>query len=1154
MNANSVFRKIRGVAAMVVALAAPALFAEGAYIQSDGTQAINTGYFINAKTKIEIDFQMTEITSQGRLWGQNGTGCGNNAVVYFGDSASNFKIGYGNTFNGVYLAANNLQRNTIVYDGPGNKGYLYQNGAQVASCDLTAAHNGTATFPMSIFGQSTNAKGASANGCVKMKLYAFKVYEDDALVHDYAPAFKGSITGLVDTVTGTFLYDTRAAGGAFTGSGNLVEIEDDPYIESNGTGAINTGVVASPDLKIELDYALTEVIDPTPESTTSHYQQRIFGQDTVTSTPRISVYINNSTNISIATGDGWNASSTAIAADFSRRTIIIDNVAHVRAFMTGMTTNWNDTCTDIVSTCATRPLGLFGNTSNDNGTTFNQYAKAKVYGLRIWSAGTLIRDFQPRYVNGVAGFEDVVSGAFYTCDGLTASANAPTALSGRSKEGDAYIESDGTSFGCVVDTRYFANPRMKVALDFQLVSLVSGCVVAGNFGSGNTFSCMLPYCSGTTDFILQAKDGTYSSGYAFSPKVSQDLARHTAVIDVPNRHVEMRASDGTVQGERALDGASWSYTKTSNWPLLLFGAADKAYGKYQRLAKARIFSFKVWESNDGANYTLVHYFMPCVKGGVPGFKDEKTGEFFSGNGLTAGGNVSEEDDDPYVENPTGGRYFDTGVYATSNMCIVCDFMLLVQQASPQQFPFEAGDSVSATNANQKMFMRMYGNGSAGTGDYAYACGGELFTSMEIPYVPLSRRRLTLDAYHLVCKVETPSGLLFREKAIAAKGRTVNPSSKTIKLLANANLNGNSCKARLYGFKIYEEGALIRDYVPICQAGEYALLDKVEGKVLAKASAAAFTGFTANNALNESFFNAPMRNEDAYIESDGTQGINLGYFTTPNTRYEIDYQFNDTTAQSRAFGEATGALSAELYIQGTGKVAFGVGDTWKAQETGVAADLNRHVAVLDFANHECGYSGYRMFAFDSARACTKTATIPMWLFAKGTNASGSYSNLATMKLYAFRIFESGTLVHEYLPYKNGDVVGLYDTMTGDVITSTVSGSNAFTFGGGLGYGKFAGVKKDLVVEPSSATISVSGSKTLEAFAPGAVRYVWTRDGDVIADANGLEVKVDWEHRKSSAGPLVYGVTPVFLVGGEEVLGAETTAEVTMTPAGMTLLVR
>ena len=1139
---------------MAAAVAMGSLFADETYIESDGTQAINTGYYINAKTKIEIDFQMTEITSQGRLWGQNGTGCGNNAVVYFGDSASNFKFGYGNTFNGVYLAANNLVRNTIVYDGPGNKGYLYQNGAQVASCNLTAAHDGTATFPMSIFGQSTNEKGASANGLVKMKLYSFKVYEDDALVHDYAPAFKGSITGLVDTVTGTFLYDTRAVGGEFTGSGDLVEVEDDPYIESDGTGAINTGVVASPDLKIELDYALTEVIDPTPESTTSHYQQRIFGQDTVTTTPRISVYVNNSKNISIATGDGWNASSTAIAADFRRRTIIIDNVACVRAFMTGVTTNWNDTCTDIVSTCATRPLGLFGNTSDNNGTTFNQYAKAKVYGLRIWSAGTLIRDFQPRYVNGVAGFEDVVSGAFYTCDGLTASANAPTALSGRSKEGDAYIESDGTSFGCVVDTRYFANPRMKVELDFQLVSLVSGCIVAGNYGSGNTFSCMLPYCSGTTDFVLQAKDGTYTSGYAFSPKVSQDLARHTAVIDVPNRHVEMQASDGTVQGELTLTD-SWSYTKTSNWPLLLFGSATSAYGKYQKQAKARIFGLKVWESDDGVNYTLEHNYVPCVKGGVPGFKDEKTGEFFSGNGLTAGGNVSEEEDDPYVENPTGGRYFDTGVYATSNTCIVCDFMLLMQQPSPQQFPFEAGDSVSATNANQKMFMRMYGNGSAGTGDYAYACGGELFTSMEIPYVPLSRRRLTLDAYHLVCKVETPSGLLFRAKAIAAKGRTVNPSSKTIKLLANANLNGNSCKARLYGFKIYEEGTLVRDYVPICQAGEYALLDKVEGKVLTKASnSSAFTGFAANNALNEAFFNAPMRNEDAYIESDGTQGINLDYFTTPNTRYEIDYAMTAIVGQNRPFGEATGDLSAELYIQGTatgsGNVAFGVGDTWKGQVTGVGADLNRHVALLDLANRECGYSGKGMMAFTSDAICTRTATYPMWLFAKGTSASG-HSNRTKMKLYAFRIFEAGALVHEYLPYKVGDIVGLYDTMTGDVITSSVSDSNAFTLGGGLGYGKFAGTRRNLVISPTSTSVSHGSSRTFTAYAPGAVAYRWTRNDEAVdGGANGGLV-VTWHRAKT---PDSYSVTPVYLIKGEEVEGDPSTFTVENLPVGTAIILR
>ena len=104
------------IGAAVVAVFGMGLTANAAdgYIESDGTQAVNTGYYINSRTKIEIDFQMTEITSQARLFGQDGSGCGNYAVVYIGDPALNFKFGYGNSFTGVYIAPNNLQRNTII--------------------------------------------------------------------------------------------------------------------------------------------------------------------------------------------------------------------------------------------------------------------------------------------------------------------------------------------------------------------------------------------------------------------------------------------------------------------------------------------------------------------------------------------------------------------------------------------------------------------------------------------------------------------------------------------------------------------------------------------------------------------------------------------------------------------------------------------------------------------------------------------------------------------------------------------------------------------------------------------------------------------------------------------------------------------------------
>ena len=1143
----------------MVTMGASLLFADDAYIESNGSQAINTGYYINAKTKIEIDFQMTEIVSQARIFGQSGAG--NLAVVYFGDSANNFKFGYGNTsFSGVYLAPNNLQRNTIIYDGPGNKGYLCQGGVQVASADLTAAHDGTANYPMAIFAQCLKADGTSLSDCAKMKLYGFKVYEDGDIVHNYEPAVKGGITGLVDTVTGTFLYDTRTSGGKFTGGGDIQDIDDDPYVESNGTSAINTGVVASPDLKIEIDYMFTDATDPNPEGTGNHWQQRLFGQDTVASMPRISMYINNAQKISLSAGDGWAAVSSGVRPDdLIRRTAIIDCPAQVYAIMTGVTTNWSNktACTNITK-CATRPLALFGDTNNDGGTSFYNYAKARVYGLRIWSGGSLIRDFKPRCIDSVAGFEDLVTGGFYTCDGLTASANAPTALSGRSKEGDGYIESDG-SFYSVVDTRYFINPKTKVEIDYQLTGIVSSGIVMGGYGADAGVSTIL-WCSGTTKMVLEMHDGNHNGTTAdnlLSPQLSPDLARHTAVFDGPGRHLSISSADGTILRETDF-AESWTLNATANWPMMLFGSATSAYGKSKQLSKARIYSVKVYESSDGVNYVPVHTYLPFVKGGVAGFKDEVTGDFLSGDGLAAGGNVPEEDDDPYVESPTGGRYFDTGLYATSNTAIVCDFMLLVQQPSPQQFPFEAGDSISATNANQKMYMRMYGNGSAGTGDYAYACGGDLFTSMVVPYSPLSRRRVTLDAYNLICKVETPSGLVYREKEIAAKGRTLNKSSSTIKLLCNGNMNGNSCKARLYGVKIYEEGTLIRDYVPICQAGEYALLDKVEGKVLSKASnSTAFTGNVGVTALDDSFFYAASRAGDAYIESDGTQAIGLGYKTKPTTRYEIDYAMTVVNGQNRIFG-ATGNQPVELYISGTaagtGVPAFGLGDTWTGHyTTGVNADTDRHLVFADLPNHEWGYTGYGIKKMGAAVAITKNGTYEMAIFAKSTGASFSSStasNFTSMKLYAFRIFESGTLIHEYLPYRNGNVIGLYDTMTGEVKQNVIPNGNAFGYGG-LGYGKYAGTRRNLVIAPTSASVSFRSPCTLTAYAPGAVAYRWTRNGEAVNGGANGELEVTW--RKAKA-PDSYTVAPVYLINGEEAEGEASNFTVVNIPLGTMFTIR
>ena len=134
------------------------------------------------------------------------------------------------------------------------------------------------------------------------------------------------------------------------------------------------------------------------------------------------------------------------------------------------------------------------------------------------------------------------------------------------------------------------------------------------------------------------------------------------------------------------------------------------------------------------------------------------------------------------------------------------------------------------------------------------------------------------------------------------------------------------------------------------------------------------------------------------------------------------------------------------------------------------------------------------------------------------------------------------------------MGLYDTVTGDVKLNSVNGANAFAYGGGMGYGKFAGVKTVLTTSPVDTRVKSGGAATLTAFAPGVVRYVWTRNGEVLAGASGPEITVVWESPKTVGGTPAYGVTPVFLKDGVEVLGTEATAEVTMLPLGMMIILR
>ena len=159
----------------------------------------------------------------------------------------------------------------------------------------------------------------------------------------------------------------------------------------------------------------------------------------------------------------------------------------------------------------------------------------------------------------------------------------------------------------------------------------------------------------------------------------------------------------------------------------------------------------------------------------------------------------------------------------------------------------------------------------------------------------------------------------------------------------------------------------------------------------------------------------------------------------------------------------------------------------------------------------------------------------------------------MRLYAFRIYEYEndvkTLKHEYLPYKKGNVIGLYDTVTKTIKTDACNSATPFKING-----KGVDGAERWLFSPQSARLSKStGSTILSANAVGAVSYRWTRNGEAIAGGEDGDLTVEWERAKTGTVE-TFAVVPIYDICGESSEGAPVSATVEYLSAGTLLMFR
>ncbi len=879
-----------------------------------------------------------------------------------------------------------------------------------------------------------------------------------------------------------------------------VALAEDAYVEANGSQGINTGYRMTPATRWEVDFRLTA---------TTNLQGRIVGGDSASPSFFVSCYINSAGGFSFGVGDTFQSFWTGLAVDTSRHTAILDCPAKTMCYINAAgVTNWTGTINVACTKTATVPLVLCATAGAADVTQIASCSSVKIYWFKVYEQGVLVRDFKPCLQAGVPGLHDAVTGTFVKDDRTGAAA---LAYGGdiESYE-DGYVESAG---GQCVNSRYFMNPGTKVEIDYALTDATVNSqwrLVGADGGGCNAYSAIY-IGGGGVSF------GTGDSFIGHGTGVAPDLLRHTCVIDSPNNKYSYVTGattnwTGTIASTR---------TKTATHPMGIFADCTNTVGTASKnFAKAKIYRVKFW--TDGK---LVHDYLPCVQDGVAGLKDRVEGAFVTSGGLTSGGDITAEEGDGYIENTNGNCYIDTGYYFGPKTRIDADFAFIGTET--QQFVFEVGSEVVG---------RFYINGST---QYAWTCndGAGLWTSTGVPLATYVRRSGMLDAANKKVSLST-AGFTNYTATISS---CTNTCTKSLILFANVYKNGNYARMRLYGFKIYEDGVLVRDYVPYVIDGVAGVKDNVGGS------------FTAGGNGNAFSWGGDIQGEqDAYLEADGTQAINTGYLPNPETKIVVDFRMVEVMGQMRPFGEAN-TMNAELYIDGSatgsGNFAFGVGDIWTKSKT-MAADLKRHVATLDVKNKACSITtdGKISLSGTITNDCTKTAGHPLAIFAKSINAGGtSFSGRAKMRLYSAKIYESGVLVHEFLPYKNGAVIGLCDTVTGTVKADALSSATAFQIGGmGVDGGGSA-----FEVAPQNTKVGPNKTATLTAYAAGAVSYRWTKDGGVVAGETAGSLTVAWEKTPQQS---VYAVTPVYSVNGRAAEGTAAEAAVENLSRGTVICIR
>ena len=379
----------------------------------------------------------------------------------------------------------------------------------------------------------------------------------------------------------------------------------------------------------------------------------------------------------------------------------------------------------------------------------------------------------------------------------------------------------------------------------------------------------------------------------------------------------------------------------------------------------------------------------------------------------------------YIES-TGAQYIDTGVIGKSDIKMHTEMSFI-------DFPAQNSPIFGSYGNSQRCYLLSYASGG-----YFSATGAAGLTSTS--QIALNTK------YKIDVDFTTGNQKLIIDGVTAATNNntTVLNTGKPI-FLFGYNYDGGfdtrfPISMRLYSLKLYDNGNLIRDFIPCYRKSDAkpGLFDLVELKFYINAGTGDF------NVAGDNIENY-QRVE--YIASTGTQYINTHIIGKSGIKMYTELSFTSLpTASSPIFGSYGNSQRCYLLsYSSTGCFAAtaAVGLTSNIQ---IVKDTKYNIDV-DFA------IGDQKLIVDGATAATNNSSTavntqkPIFLF--GYNWDGNFDTRypVRIRLYRLQLYDDGSLVRDFVPCKRktDSKPGLFDLVEGRFYINAATTGDDFDVG-------------------------------------------------------------------------------------------------------------